>query len=140
MPKPNKTTENNNSVEAFLATVKDAGKRKDTEALIDLIRRGTRLEPKMWGTAIVGFGSYHYVYESGREGDAPMVGLSPRANAISLYLANLAAHEDLMARLGKVKAGKGCVYVKQLEDIDTTVLLKLAKLSIDYLKKKYPAK
>lgn len=140
MPKPNKTTENSNSVEAFMAKVKDARKRKDTEAMIDLLKKGTKLEPKMWGTAIIGFGSYHYVYESGREGDAPMVGLSPRANAISLYLANVMEHEDLLAKLGKVKTGKGCVYVKQLEDIDTAVLLKLAKLSIDYLKKKYPAK
>ena len=135
----NKTTETQKSVAAFLTKIKDEQKRNDCSAIIDLITKHTGLEPKMWGTSIVGFGSYHYKYESGREGDAPLVGLSPRANAITLYLSNVKAKVELLKKLGKHKVGGGCVYIQKLEDIDTSILLKMVKNSITHLKKLYPS-
>jgi hypothetical protein len=135
----NKTTETKASVAHFLATVKDEKKRKDCSAIIDLLEKHTGLEPKMWGPSIIGFGSYHYKYESGHEGDAPLVGLSPRANAISLYLSNVMEKEDLLKKFGKHKTGKGCIYIQKTEDIDTTVLIQMAKNSIKHLRNKYPA-
>jgi len=136
----NKTVETEHSVDSFLATVKEEKKRNDCTAIIKLLAKHTKLAPKMWGTAIVGFGSYHYKYESGREGDAPLVGLSPRANAIVLYLQNVKEKEDMLKKLGKHKLGGGCVYIQKLEDIDTAVLTKLADDSIKYLEAKYPSK
>ena len=127
----NKTVETENSVASYLKTITDEKKRKDFSPLIDLIKKNTKLEPKMWGTAIVGFGSYHYIYESGREGDAPMLGIASRANAISLYLtAEFADREKLLSKFGKHKTGKGCIYIQQLEDIDTTILIKMVNNSI----------
>ena len=135
----NKTTETKKSVAGFLAKIKDEQKRNDCSALIDVIAQHTGLEPKMWGPSIVGFGSYHYKYESGHEGDAPLVGLSPRANAITLYFSNVKAKPELLKKLGKHKVGGGCVYIQKLEDIDTSVLLKMVKNSITHLKKLYPS-
>lgn len=137
----NKTTETKASVPAFIKTIKDAKRRKDFSSLIDLISKHTGLEPKMWGTAIVGFGSYHYVYDSGREGDAPLAGLSPRANAISLYVSSSFDNRDaLLAKFGKYKSAKACIYIQQLEDIDTTILVKMVKNSIRHIQQKYPAR
>ena len=93
----------------------------------------------MWGTAIVGFGSYHYKYDSGREGDAPLVGLSSRATSITFYLANVKEKKELLKKLGKHKMGGGCIHIQKLEDIDTSVLTKMADISIKYFKSKYPA-
>ena len=135
----NKTTETQKSVASFLTKIKDEQKRNDCSAIIGLITKHTGLEPKMWGTSIVGFGSYHYKYESGREGDAPLVGLSPRANAITLYLSSVKAKVELLKKLGKHKVGGGCVYIQKLEDIDTSILLKMVKNSITHLKKLYPS-
>ncbi len=140
MAKENKTTENKNSVEAFLKKTKDKQKREDCEALIKLISKHTKFEAKMWGTAIVGFGSYHYKYESGREGDAPLVGISPRANAIVLYLCNAKSETELLKKLGKHKLGGGCLYIKTIMDIDTKIVLKLVDISIKHLTKLYPKK
>lgn len=135
----NKTTENKNSVPAFVKTIKDKKKREDFSAIVDLFAKATKLEPKMWGTAIVGFGSYHYKYESGREGDAPLAGLSPRANAIVFYLSiKLEDREALLTKLGKHKTAKSCIYIQKLEDIDTGVLVKLVKNSIAYRKQQHP--
>ena len=132
----NKTIETQNSVAVFLATIKDKIRRNDCSAIIDLITEHTGLEPKMWGTSIVGFGIYHYKYESGREGDAPLVGLSPRSAAIVFYLsANFEKRDELLQRLGKYKTGKGCIYVQKLEDIDTSILAKMVKASIKHKKK-----
>lgn len=136
--KKNKTTETQDSVADFLDTIKDEKKSKDCLEIVALIANHTKLEPKMWGTAIIGFGSYHYKYESGREGDAPLVGLSPRANAITLYLSNVKASEDLLKKFGKHKLGGGCVYIQKLEDINTSVLKKMVDNSIKHLKKIYP--
>ena len=139
MPK-NKTTETAESVNDFISKVKDETKRDDSFEIIKLITRATGLKPKMWGSSIVGFGSYHYKYDSGHEGEAPLVGFSPRAAAISLYMAcDPPKREGLLKRFGKHKTGKGCIYIKKLADIDTDVLKEMAVSSVSYMKKKYPA-
>lgn len=136
----NKTKPTDSSVTDFINAVNDEGKRDDSRALIELMREATGEEAKMWGPSIVGFGSYHYVYESGREGDAPLTGFSPRKKELSLYImAGFSQYDDLMSKLGKHRTGKSCLYVKKLEDIDLVVLRKLVKLSVEYMKKKYPA-
>jgi hypothetical protein len=119
----NKTTENNLSVNDYVSKITDTTKQSDFQKVIDLMQKVSGFEPKMWGTAIVGFGSYHYVYESGREGDAPILGCSARVNAITLYLGtNFENREELLNQLGKHKTGKGCLYIKNLEDIKVDVL------------------
>ena len=137
----NKTVETRASVAAFVKAIKDEKRRKDFAAIIELVKKNTGLEPKMWGTAIVGFGSYHYKYETGREGDAPLTGLASRANAITLYVGTaFEKRDELLAKFGKHKASGGCVHIQKLEDIDTTVLVKMVKNCINHYKKKYPAK
>lgn len=135
----NKTTETKANVLTFLKSVQDEQRRKDSIALCKLMTDHLDLEPKMWGSSIVGFGSYHYRYDSGHEGDAPLVAFSPRASAIVLYFAvGFEKRESLLEKLGKHKSGKGCIYIKTLKDIDPSVLLKLAAESIKHLKKLYP--
>lgn len=135
-----KTTENDNSVNAFLDTVDDNTKRADAYALVDAMRAVTKFEPRMWGTAIVGFGRYHYRYDSGREGDAPLVGFSPRKQNFALYLAGtFEERETLLAALGKHKTGKGCVYINRMGDVSLPVLKKLIKASMVYMRTKYPS-
>jgi Domain of unknown function (DU1801) len=132
----NKTQETKASVPAYVAGIKDASRKADVQTVITLFTKELKLEPKMWGPSIVGFGSYHYVYDSGREGDAPLVGLSSRADSISLYLSSsFDQRDELLAKLGKHKSAKACVYVKSLKDIDLKVLAKLAKLSAAHVKK-----
>ena len=138
MAKQNKTVETTSNVADYIATIKDEKKRSDCNALIKLISKHTTLKPTMWGTAIVGFGSYHYKYDSGREGDAPLVGLSSRATSITFYLSNIKEKQDLLKKLGKHKIGGGCIHIQKLEDIDTSVLTKMADNSIKHLKNKYP--
>ena len=135
----NKTIETQDSVADFLTTIKDEKRRKDCSAIIDVITEHTGLEPKMWGISIVGFGIYHYKYESGHEGSAPLVGISPRSTAIVFYLsANFEKRDELLQSLGKHKTGKGCIYIQKLEDIDTSILIKMVKNSIKHKKKQYP--
>ncbi len=126
----NKTIENDNSVASYLNAIEEEDKRKDTAAIVSLIQKETGLEPKMWGTGMVGFGSYQYKYESGREGDAPLAGLSARANAITLYIGTFEQKETLLKQLGKYKEGKGCLYIKRMADIDTEVLAKIVSLAV----------
>ncbi len=134
----NKTTENELSVADFLNGVADETKRSDSFKIVELMEQQTGLPAKMWGPAIVGFGSYHYKYESGREGDAPMVGFSPRANAITLYLATgYAGHQGLLAKLGKHTTSKACIYVKKLVDVDLEVLKTMVGESVKYMREKY---
>lgn len=137
-----KTKPTEQSVESFLDKVPDEQVRDDCFSLIKLMKNVTGFPPKMWGPAIVGFGKYHYKYESGHEGDSCLAGFSPRKQNITLYVMPGFSNEspDLLKKLGKHKAGKGCLYIKKLEDIDTGVLEKLVKQSVDYLKKKYPGK
>ena len=132
----NKTTENNSSISDYLETILHEQRRKDCAAIIKLIAKHTCLKPKMWGTGIVGFGSYHYKYESGREGDAPLTALAARANSIVLYVGG--KDEALLKQLGKYKKSGGCIHIKALADIDTKVMLKLAENSVEYNKKMYP--
>lgn len=135
----NKTTETEASVADYVKSIKDEKRRLDFSALIDLITKATGYEPKMWGPSIVGFGSYNYKYESGHEGNAPLAGIASRSNAIVLYLVSVFdKREELLAKFGKHKTDKGCVYIQKLEDVDTGILVKMVKNSIDYRKKEYP--
>ncbi len=136
----NKTIETKDSVADFLKKIKDEKKRNDCKAIMDFIGKHTGMKAKMWGTAIVGFGSYHYVYDSGREGDAPLSAFAPRASSIVIYLYNLKENAELLKKLGKHKLSGGCVHIKALEDIDTKILGKLIDASIKYIKKTYPDK
>lgn len=118
----NKTRQTDASVEAYFAAIDDETRRADCKALAKLMTRATGHEPMMWGASIVGFGSYHYVHDSGREGDMCAVGFSSRKGDISLYLAHFPGWDDALAKLGKHKTGKGCLYVKRLAEIDVKVL------------------
>lgn len=135
-----KTLPTENSVEAFLNSVPDERKRQDCFTALKLLQEATGYPPRMWGPAIVGFGSYHYKYESGHEGDAPLTGFSPRKEAITFYvMLGCDNYESLLQRLGKHKTGKGCLYIKKLEDVDTGVLKELITASTRSLKAKYPS-
>ncbi|MEO6668966.1 MAG: DUF1801 domain-containing protein [Ferruginibacter sp.] len=134
----NKTIETVQPVADFLHTIKDENKRKDCFDIIALLEKHTKLPAKMWGNAIIGFGTYHYTYESGREGDAPLVAFSPRANSIVLYLAAAKENENMLKQLGKHKLSGGCIHIKKLEDINTGIMLKMANDAIKYYKTKYP--
>lgn len=137
----NKTTETQNSVIDFINTVEDLTKRNDSFELVKLMQEQTGYEPKMWGPAIIGFGSYHYKYASGHEGDAPLVGFSPRKDAVSLYLcSSFESKEELLSKFGKHKAGKGCIYIKKIADIDIEILKKMISYSVENLNKLYPSK
>jgi len=137
----NKTTETTNSVIEFINTIGDETKRQDSFSLIELIKKRTGLEPKMWGPAIVGFGSYHYKYESGREGDSALVGFSPRSNGISLYLSgNFEKREELLEKLGKHKTEKGCISIRKLDDINPEILESMIVNHITHIRKLYPNK
>ena len=121
-----KTVPNKESVEGFLASVADERRRADAEELCELMTKATGTTPVMWGPSIVGFGSYHYRYATGREGDSMAVGFSPRKQALTLYLPQgFAAHEALLAKLGQHTTGKGCLYIKRLSDVDKATLRKL---------------
>ncbi|MGY3211716.1 DUF1801 domain-containing protein [Mucilaginibacter sp. HD30] len=134
----NKTTETESSVADFLNGITDEGKRTDSFKIVELIEKHTGFPAKMWGPAIVGFSSYHYKYESGREGDAPLFGFSPRANAISLYLSSsFPGRDELLAKFGKHTQAKACVYIKRLADVDTDILKKMAADSMKYIAEKY---
>jgi hypothetical protein len=136
-----KTTENQLSVSDFINTVDDEQKRKDSFALIEIFKHQTGFEAKMWGPAIVGFGSYHYKYASGHEGDAPLAAFSPRKNAISLYLYQDADRKaELLQRLGKHKGAKGCTYINKLSDVNEGVLREMIDGSVKTLTKLYPAR
>ena len=135
----NKTTENDLSVPDFLNTIPDENKRADCFNLSDVLSLTTGFKAKMWGNAIVGFGSYHYKYESGREGDAPLVGFSPRKDAIALYLSSqFKDREELLAKFGKHKTAKACIYLKKMSDIDVAVLKEMIINSIERIKSLYP--
>jgi hypothetical protein len=137
----NKTAETSISVADFINAVKDETKRKDSFSLIDIIKKLTGLEPKMWGPSIVGFGSYHYKYDSGHEGDSPLLGFSPRASAITLYFSgDFEEREQLLEKFGKHTTGKGCIYVKKLNDINIDTLQKMVAKQIKHIKELYPTK
>src|SRR5271168_4610649 len=119
----NKTKPTKLSVAAFIAALADPAKRTDAKVLVKLLQSATGERPKMWGPSIIGFGSYHYRYESGREGDMPLAGFSPRKAAIVLYgLNGFSEAEEWLAKLGKHTGGRGCLYIKKLADVDRKVL------------------
>jgi len=131
-----KTKVNDASVDAFLNTMTDEKKKKDSYAIIDIMRKITKCEPKMWGSAIIGFDSYHYKYDSGHEGDMCLIGFSPRKANISLYLmCGLHSDKALMEKLGKHKMGKGCLYIKSMDDVDPKILKQVIEGSVEAIKK-----
>ena len=131
----NKTIETKASVDAFIKTIADEKKRKDFSEIIRVFKKQSGYSAKMWGNAIVGFGSYHYKYESGREGDAPVVALSPRAKSITLYLGSaFDKREELLTKFGKHKVSGGCIHIQKLDDIDKSILLTMIKNSIEHTK------
>jgi hypothetical protein len=134
-----KTKVNDASVEDFLDGL-EPRRRADCKAVVAMMEKATKCPPKMWGGAIVGFGSYTYEYSSGTTGDWPRIGFSPRKQNLVLYIADgFADREALLSKLGKFKTGKVCVYVNSLADIDLKALEKLIKASLKHMKAKYPA-
>ena len=132
----NKTKATKVSVTAFLDALTDEKRRADAKALVKLMRNATGEKPTMWGPSIIGFGSYHYTYDSGREGDMPLIGFSPRKAAMVLYGFRSSGSDALLARLGKHTMGKGCLYIKKLADVDQSVLEQLAAKSVAALSAK----
>ncbi|RAW02939.1 DUF1801 domain-containing protein [Pseudochryseolinea flava] len=129
------------SVTEFIDGLADETVRDDCRSLIKIMKKVTGDSPKLWSGNIVGFGTYHYQYESGHEGYSCLTGFSPRKQNISLYvMPGFAEHAKLLETLGKFKAGKGCLYIKKLSDVDATALAELIAFSVDSLKKKYPQK
>ena len=138
----NKTQTTDANVEYFINSFADTEqKKKDSFELIELMKNISGHEPKMYGPSIIGFGNYHYKYESGHEGDAPLIGFSPRKSAISLYVftgyLGHSEQEEMLKELGKFKMGKACIYVKKMSDINQDVLKKLMKSTIEFLQSKY---
>jgi hypothetical protein len=129
-----KTKKSDESVEAFLNSVENEKKRDDCFTILNLMQEITSEEPKMWGSSIVGFGSYHYKYASGREGDWFLTGFAPRKKNITLYMmAGFADYAALLSRLGKYSTGKSCLYINKLEDVDVSTLRELVKRSAEHV-------
>lgn len=134
-----KMKETEQSVIQFIEEIDSLKKREDAYELLDLFTETTGSQAKMWGTSIIGFGSYHYKYASGHEGHAPLVGFSPRKAKISLYVTlEEKQREERLKDLGKHSSGKSCVYINKVADIDRDVLRKMIQESIAYLKELYP--
>lgn len=132
-----KTTPNATSVADFIASVA-ADRQEDCRTIVRMMSEASGTEPRMWGPSIVGFGSYHYAYESGREGDWMLIGFSPRKRDLTLYImSGFSRYEELMTKLGKYRTGKSCLYVKQLADVDTAVLQELMNESVRAMRARY---
>ena len=135
-----KTKTTDADVGEFIRRIENDIKREDSFRLVEIFQSISGFEPKMYGPTIVGFGNYHYKYESGHEGDAPVAAFSPRKDAIVFYFAEFEKRDELLEKLGKHRSGKACVYVKKLDDINLAVLEELTKASISYITSKYPDK
>jgi hypothetical protein len=134
-----KTQLNEADVNAFIDTVEDEHGREDARRVLTMMEKITRRPARMWGSSIVGFGSYHHTYASGRTGDWMITGFSPRKTALTLYImAGFSRHEELLSRLGKFKTGKSCLYVKRLDDVDQKILAQLIRASVAHMRKTYP--
>ena len=134
-----KTKSTDLSVDAYLDAIVDETRRQDCRALVKLMSAVTKHAPKMWGTSIVGFGAYHYKYASGHEGDTCSVGFSSRKGDISIYiLSGFEEHDALLAKLGKHKVGKACLYVRRLSDIALPILEQLVSRSVAEVRRRYP--
>jgi hypothetical protein len=133
-----KTKKTPGTPKAFLAALPDAQQREDSLKILAMMQKITGEQPYMWAASMIGFGTYHYKYESGREGDCFMTGFSPRKDKLSLYITSgFDQFPELMAKLGKYKTGKSCLYIKKLDDIDVPTLQKLIKQSYALMKKKH---
>ena len=134
----NKTKPTKAGVTAFLNSVEDRQKRADCRKVAAMMRRATGKRAKMWGSSIVGFGTYHYKYDSGREGDFILTGFSPRKQALTVYIMpGFSRYDALLKKLGKYKTGKSCLYIKRLADVDERVLEKLIGRSVKDMRDKY---
>ena len=135
-----KTKKTAASVKDFLNRVPEERKRKDSFALLKLMQEITGAKPAMWGPSIVGFGSYHYKYASGREADWPLAGFSPRKQNLTLYImAGFDGYGELLGKLGKHKTGKACLYLNKLEDVDLSTLKELVRRSVEHMRRSNPA-
>jgi hypothetical protein len=131
-----KTKPRTASVARFLNAIKDEQLRRDCRVLVDIMEKATNAKPQMWGTSIVGFGSYHYKYASGREGDWMLTAFAPRKQNITIYImGGFDRYDDLMSRLGKHTCGKSCLYIKRLADVHLPTLEKLVDASVKHLRK-----
>jgi hypothetical protein len=130
-----KTKPTDKSVTAFVNAIPNEQKRKDARALVKLMKQVTKTEPKMWGPSIVGFGSYHYKYDSGREGDWFLTGFSPRKRALTLYVMAGFEQSGLLRKLGRYKTGKACLYIKRLSDVDGEILKEMIQQSVTRAKR-----
>jgi hypothetical protein len=131
----NKTKPTKESVTAFLNKIPDRPSREDCYAVLTMMQTVTKTKPVMWGSSIIGFGTFHYVYESGREGDTVVIGFSPRKQNIAIYMmCGLDKVKDELSQLGKHKTGKGCLYIKSLSDVDTAVLKSLLTKAVKEVK------
>ncbi|HKQ20250.1 MAG TPA: DUF1801 domain-containing protein [Candidatus Eisenbacteria bacterium] len=129
------------SARSHVAAIANEEQRKDAQTLVALMRRVTKQQPKMWGPSIVGFGSYHYKYASGHEGDSALAGFAVRGSDLVVYTAEtFEGRDDLLAKLGKIKAGKVCVYIRRLANVDLKVLETLVARSVADTKRRYPAR
>jgi len=134
----NKTKATRASVTRFINSIEDKQKRADARKVAAMMRNATGKRAKMWGSSIVGYGTYHYKYASGREGDFMITGFSPRKQALTVYiLAGFKQFDALMSKLGKFKTGKSCLYIKRLSDVDEKVLERLIAGSVEYMRKNY---
>ena len=135
-----KTRKNAANVNEFVANIADSNQQKDAKTLIALMRRATGEKPVMWGATMIGFGSYHYTYASGREGDWFVVGFSPRKRTTTLYIMDgFDEYQSLLSKLGKHSTGKSCLYIKNLDDIDMKVLEQLLKKSVAAMNRSSPS-
>lgn len=133
-----KTSQNDADVNEFLDAVENPRRRSDARQLLDLMQAVTGEPPKMWGSSIVGFGSYHYRYASGREGDSLVVGFSPRKQNLAIYIMpGFSDYGEILSRLGKFRTGKSCLYVNKLDDVDLESLEELVRQSVTEMKRRY---
>lgn len=137
----NKTKPTKQSVTALINGIDDKAKRADVKKVAAMMRRATDARAAMWGSSIVGFGQYHYKYDSGREGDFMLTGFSPRKQALTVYIIpGFKPFDTLMKKLGKYKTGKSCLYIKRLSDVDEKVLERLIMKSVQHMRKNYETK
>lgn len=135
----NKTTQNDGSVDDLLASVENDRRREDTRTVIEMMKKITGIQPKLWGPNIVGFDEYHYKYDSGREGDFFRTGCAPRKQALTVYvMPGFEPYEDLLGKLGKYKTGRSCLYINKLDDVDMDILETLIERSYKDMNKMYP--
>ena len=134
----NKTQPRNADVDAYIASIENAGRRQDAEYLLEMMTRVSGETPRMWGPSIIGFGEYHYVYDSGREGDSMLTGFAPRkANMVVYVMPGFSAYADYLDKLGKHKTGSSCLYLGRINKLDLQVLEHLVQRSVKDMRKKY---